>query len=145
MGIELACERNIPYLSVFSSGRNIYFVQNSPIQLIWRNKCISWKNTLYARSMSALCIISIWELSRLLKGILPTYHHFQLGKTFPLYKIAPFSWIKETCVPLGTIPSVWEAGESRTLLTYENWISFWKECPLLVSIFTWEKHSLCAN
>jgi hypothetical protein len=54
MKIELASEKNVPYWSVFLFWRNIRFVQNSPIQVNWRNMCITWKKTTYVRSKSVL-------------------------------------------------------------------------------------------
>jgi hypothetical protein len=40
------CQRTTFYMSAFSSGRNIRFMEIRPILLSWRKTCISWKNTI---------------------------------------------------------------------------------------------------
>jgi hypothetical protein len=47
--IELDFEWNTEYILEFSSGRNIDFVHKRPIQMSWRNMCISLKKTIYIR------------------------------------------------------------------------------------------------
>jgi hypothetical protein len=44
------------------------------------------------RDRSILLTVSLWELSYLLKGILPIIQGFQMWGTSPLCKIAPFIW-----------------------------------------------------
>jgi hypothetical protein len=76
MKTELVFERNIAYLSEISSGRNIHFVQNRPIQMNWRNTYISWKKTIYFKRRSVQDFVSMWELSYFVKVILAVCQHF---------------------------------------------------------------------
>jgi hypothetical protein len=87
---ELVCESNALYLSAFSSGRITHFMKNSPIQQNWRYMCTFWNNTICVWSRSVLHIVSLWELSQLVNGMLPVCHRFWVGETFTLCKIALF-------------------------------------------------------
>jgi hypothetical protein len=120
MTTELACNRSTPYLSAFSSGRNIHFLKKNIIQLNLINIFISWKNTIHVRSRIVLTMYSLFKLSYHVKAILPICKHLKVGETFTLLKIALFRRIRETCVSLGTIPFVLEAGVSYILFPYEN-------------------------
>jgi hypothetical protein len=56
---------------------------------------VSYGTIQYVRDRSVLHIVSLWELSYLLKGILPTSQNFQVWGTSPLCKIGPFMWMEE--------------------------------------------------
>jgi hypothetical protein len=60
---ELACEKNVPYLPVFSSVRNIHFMKNGPLQTNWRNKRNFWKSIICVRGNRVFHIFSLWELN----------------------------------------------------------------------------------
>jgi hypothetical protein len=53
-----------------------------------------------------------------------------------------YSWIEETLLSLEIIPSVLEATGSSTVFPCDCWVGLWKEYPLSVSVFKWEKYSL---
>jgi hypothetical protein len=145
MRTELADDRITPHLTSFLCGATIPFLHNRPILLNWRDTCISWNNAICVISRSVLHIVSLWKFSYLLKGIHPLCQCSEVEESFTLCQTALCSWIKETHVFPGTIPSVLEAVGSCTLLHYENWVSLWKEYSLLTSISKMEKHSLCSK
>jgi hypothetical protein len=70
--------KNIPFKSQISRLRKAHFVQNSLVQLRWRNKCISRKNTTYGRSRSIKHILSLWELCYFLLENFPQLRFFKL-------------------------------------------------------------------
>jgi hypothetical protein len=109
MRTGLAYERITPHLTSFSCGTNIPFLHNSSILLNWGDTCISWNNTMCAISRIVLHIVFLWEFRWFVKGLHSICQHFQVGETFTLCKTALFSWIEQTHVSLGTIPSVLEA------------------------------------
>jgi hypothetical protein len=57
-----------------------------PLLMKWRNTWILWKNTICVKGKSVLYIVSLWELSNLLIGILPTSHSFQVWGISPFCK-----------------------------------------------------------
>jgi hypothetical protein len=59
MRIELTFERNAAYMSGFSSGRNIHFVQNSPIHENGRNTISLGKKNIYVRCRRVYHIVSL--------------------------------------------------------------------------------------
>jgi hypothetical protein len=107
-----------PYLSWFSWDSNLQFTEYIPNQLNWGNPCISWKNTIFERSRRVLLMFSQWELIYPVIGTLTICQHFQVGKIFPLWKIALFMYIEETCVSIGRIPCMLEAEVSCSLFCY---------------------------
>jgi hypothetical protein len=85
-------------VSVFN-GRNSHFLQNNPIQLNWRNTCISWNNTLCVRSSSLVhCLLRRTELACERNT---TCQCFQVGEIFTSWKIPLFIWITESCISPG--------------------------------------------
>jgi hypothetical protein len=63
------------------------------LQTKWRNTCIIWHSTMCIKDKSDWHIVSLWALSYILKGILPTSQGFQVWGTSTLCKIAPFKWM----------------------------------------------------
>jgi hypothetical protein len=95
-------------LNVFK-WENIHFMKNSPIQLNWRDTCLSWKNTIYVRSSIVFTMFTIWELIYQVKWIFSICQRFQLGERYTLCKIPLFGWIEETRASLRKIPVVLKA------------------------------------
>jgi hypothetical protein len=83
---ELSSQRNAPYLSEFSSKRNIHFKENKPVMLNGKDTCKFWKHSMEVRSLSILDNIHLWVVSLNFKRILPTCQHFQEGESFTLQK-----------------------------------------------------------
>jgi hypothetical protein len=95
--IELACERNTCYLKVFGSRRIIHFKKNTFFR--WNGEThVSYRTINCVRGWSVLHIVSLWELSILMKRILLTSHGFQMWGTSTLCKIAPLKWMEEHCI-----------------------------------------------
>jgi hypothetical protein len=63
---------------------NHLLYEKYPLQMKWRNTCVSWNNIIYVRDRSAMHIVSLCQLSYLLKGLLPASRGFQVGETFVL-------------------------------------------------------------
>jgi hypothetical protein len=137
---ELAGERNIPCQSMFPSGRNIHFKENNSVMLNQRDTCKSWKNSMEVRSLRNLNNVCLWELDVNFKRILPTYQCFQVGKSFALWKIGLYCWIRDTGVSPGWISCMREDGVSCALFPFAYWVSMWKEYFLSVRVVKWEKH-----
>jgi hypothetical protein len=131
--------RNMPYLSSFSCGKNIHSMGNIPIHQNRRNPCISWKNTIYVRSMSALCMFSHWQLRYSVNRILPSSQCFWMGEICPLWYIVQFSWIAETCVSPLRIPSVLKADMPCPLFPYDNLLRYERNIPYKSAFLTGEK------
>jgi hypothetical protein len=75
--------------------------EKHPLQMKWKNTCILWNNTICVRGRSVMHIVSLWELSYPLQGILPTSQGFQVGEIFTLCKIALSMRMEETLYLLG--------------------------------------------
>jgi hypothetical protein len=59
---------------------------------------------------------------------------FTIWKIIHFMKNTLFRWNGEIHVSCGRTQSVFEAGVSNTLFLYENWVRFWKEYCLALSI-----------
>jgi hypothetical protein len=79
-----------------------------------------------------------------LTGILPENQNFQGGERLILFQIGLFVFVEVTRVFLETKPSVLETGESSTLLSSENCVSFGKEYVLQPWFFKVEIGSFCS-
>jgi hypothetical protein len=62
----------------------------------WKRHYFSSKKNINVRRKRFKHAFQVWELSLLLKEILPISQDFQLLDTSSLCKIAPFSWMEET-------------------------------------------------
>jgi hypothetical protein len=130
MRSTVACERSTPYLSAFSSGKDIYLTWNSPDQLNWSNVYLG-ENTIYVRSNSVLIMISLWEFNQHVTEILPISQHFQVAESFTSWKGTLLSWIGETHVSPGSIWSTLQSWVPYPLFCYENWVTMWRNSPYL--------------
>jgi predicted membrane-bound dolichyl-phosphate-mannose-protein mannosyltransferase len=88
-------------------------------------------------------MVSLWELSYFVKGMLPAYQGFQAVELLILFQIGIFSWIEETHVSLEWKPSMLDSRASSTLLPYENSVSFLNEYILQLRFFKVEGGSFC--
>jgi hypothetical protein len=143
--IEIVFERNTACQWGFSRGITAHYDPNRPIQLSWLDTCISRKKTIYSWKWSIKHVVFMWELSYFSKGILPACQGFQVGDMHIYFKIHLFSWVEETHVALEGKASLLEAGTCNTLFPCENWVSFWKEYCLPISVFKVEKCSFCSK
>jgi hypothetical protein len=85
------------------------------------------------------------ELIYLGKGILPVSQALKGFVTLPLCPIALF-WVNGTSsVSLVRKASMFQAGRSSTMFTWENWINFLKEYGLPLKFFMCEDHQLSAT
>jgi hypothetical protein len=79
-------------------------------------------------------IVLLWELSLLVKGILPTSQGFQKwGNDLLQNSSIQVNWM--STLPLVRKPLILEAGGSSTMFPCENWINFQKEYYLLLRVF----------
>jgi hypothetical protein len=62
---------------------------------LMKHMCLSNK-TICVRTQSIWQIISMWELSLLIKGILPETLHFLGRDRLSFFQIGLYSWLKET-------------------------------------------------
>jgi hypothetical protein len=104
--------RNTNFLSAFSCGRNIHFIENIPIRRNGETHISPGRITISVRSRSMLTMFSQWELSYHVTRILPVCQHFEVEEICSLCKIALFIYIEETCVSTGRILCMLDAGGS---------------------------------
>jgi hypothetical protein len=78
-----------------------------PLPMKWRNTRILWNNTICVKGKSVLHIISLWELSNLLIGILPTSHSFQVWGMSPFCKKLNSSEWRNKCFSCKKTINVW--------------------------------------
>jgi hypothetical protein len=76
------------------SGRIIHFMKSPHFR--WNGeRLVSYGTIQRVRVRSVLHLVSLWMLSYLLKGILPTSQCFHVWGTSTLCKIAPFKWMEQ--------------------------------------------------
>jgi hypothetical protein len=105
---------------------------------------VSYGTKQCVRGRSVLHVVSLWELSYLLRGILPTFQGSQVWGTLPLCQRGPLNWMEVT-VSLVRKSSTLEAVGSSTLFSFEKWVSLLKEYLRFESILKWKNHSLYEN
>jgi hypothetical protein len=143
--MELLFEMNTVFPSGFSRARNTHFVPKRPIQLSWRNTCISQKKSIYVRRCRIQHIFFPVRIELVLKGMLPTHQGFQWWEMLILFQIDIFSWIVETHIYLERKLSKLEVEASSLLLSCENLVTFRKGYCLPFRVFKGEKQSLCSK
>jgi hypothetical protein len=90
MRTRLTCDRNTSYLSAFSSGRNISFMENSLFSCIEETHVsIGRILSLLEAAVSCPCFLMRTELA--CEGILPIYQCFHVVETFTSWEIALLS------------------------------------------------------
>jgi hypothetical protein len=110
----------------------------------WNGKTlVSYGPIQCVKGGSVLHLVSLWELSYLLKGILPTSQCFHVWGTWALCNIS-IEVNGTSTVSLLRKPSMWEAGGSSTMFPCENFLNYWKEHCLPLSVLMCEEHELCA-
>jgi hypothetical protein len=86
---KLASSRNICFLKAFWSVRIIHFMKSTRFR--WNGETlVSYGKMQCVRGRRVLHLVSLWELSYLLKGTLPNTKCFNMWGTSPLCQIAPF-------------------------------------------------------
>jgi hypothetical protein len=95
--------------------------------------------------MSIWLIVSLRFWSRFLKWILPANHGFQGKGMLILYQIDLFRWVEEIHVSLKRTVSMLDAAACNTLFPCENWINFWKEYCLPITVYKGEKLTFCSK
>jgi hypothetical protein len=141
---EFADYRNNGNLKVFWSGRSIHFMksihfrQNEEIHMSSGPvKCV--------RGRSVLHIVCLWELSYLLKTILPTTQFFSCVRNINFVQNCSIQVNGTSIISLVRKPSMWEAGGCSTKFPCGNWVNFWKKHCLTFSVFMCEEHELCTK
>jgi hypothetical protein len=121
----VSCERNTSEPKAFWSGRIIHSLKNNLSQHI-EEIHISYGSKQCVIGKSILHMVSLWELSHLLKGILPTFQGSQVQAKSPFCQITPLLNGRSTESLVRKL-SMLEARGSSTIFPRENWVSFWKE------------------
>jgi hypothetical protein len=119
-------ERNTFCILRFSGWRSALFAPHRPIQLSWRNTCISPKKlSTWEVALSSTLIPC--ENSIVVERMLPETSVFQCADRLSLFHICLFSRVDETYVSLERNPFVLAAVACSTLFPSEYWVSFQKE------------------
>jgi hypothetical protein len=125
MKIELPFERNTAYISGFSSGRNIHFLQKSTIQFTWGNTVSLGKKTIYVRSRSIRNIVFLENFGLAGERNTCDLNPLWSGWIIHFMKNALLKWNGDNHISYGEMQSVWDAGVFCTLFANENWVSLW--------------------
>jgi hypothetical protein len=136
--LHLASERNTAYLSGISNVRSITFVWNSSIQVNGSNTVspVRKSSTLEAGGSSTLFSCEKWG------GLLKEYLRFESilkWKNHSLYVkyLLQVKWRNTSILWQNTMCSI----EARVCcILFENWITYWKEYCLPLSLFMCEEH-----
>jgi hypothetical protein len=128
---------NTSWKSEFFRCRKAHCVTKRPIQLSWRNTCISQKKTNCVRSRASGTLfpcekwVSFWKEYLLQLRLLKE----EIGSLFPVHL---FSWVEKTCVSPERKSSVLEAGASITKFPCENCVNFERTNSYNLGFWTWK-------
>jgi hypothetical protein len=84
------CQIYTSYNLYVSRWRYAQFVPNLPIQLSWRNTCVSPKKTTLLEAGTSSTLFPC-DIELIFEGILPANHIFQCGQRLFLFQIGLFS------------------------------------------------------
>jgi hypothetical protein len=98
--IELACQRNTPYLPSFSSGCNITLIYRKRSLSFWvEDICDCWQNSMEVRRLKVFDNVLLLELSVSFWRILSTFSVFQWENHSPYGKKPVLLMVRDICVP----------------------------------------------
>jgi hypothetical protein len=103
------------------------------------------KETVYVRSFCNYHIISLWKMSKVLKGILHENQNVQGRDRLILFQTGLYSWVDKTHVFVERKSYVLEAGPSSTVFTWENWVSFRGNTSCISYFSVWRKAHFVPN